>query len=109
LLAIFLATVSPIAERPHLAPGPSFDRIAAFVLLGVLFCLGYRRFWPFALAIVLVAALGFEAIQLLTPDRHARFGDALVKAFGGITGIGIGLLIGRISPWPWSGKDGWCR
>lgn len=105
LLAIFLATVSPIAERPHLASGPSLDRIAAFILLGMLFCLGYRRSWPFALAIVLVAALGFEAVQLLTPDRHARIDDALVKAVGGIIGVGIGLLVSRFSPWPLSDKD----
>lgn len=105
LLAIFLATISPIAERPHLASGPSFDRIVAFVALGILFCLGYRR-WPFALAIVLVAALGFEAIQLLTPDRHARLDDALVKAAGGIIGVGIGLLVNRFSPWPLWDKNG---
>lgn len=105
LLAIFLATVAPIAERPHLASGPSFDRIAAFLLLGTLFCLGYRRSWPFALAIVLVAALGFEAVQLLTSDRHARFEDAMVKAAGGIVGVGIGLLISRLSPWLLSDKD----
>lgn len=105
LLAIFVATVSPIAERPHLASGPSFDRIVAFIVLGILFCLGYRSRWPFALAIVLVAAVGFEAIQLLTPDRHARFEDAMVKAVGGIIGVGIGLLVSRLSPWPLGDKD----
>ncbi|WP_202330004.1 VanZ family protein [Mesorhizobium sp. L-8-3] len=79
--------------------------MAAFILLGILFCLGYRRAWPFALAIVTVAAFGFEAMQMLTPDRHARLDDAVVKAFGGIIGVGIGLVVNRFTPWPLPGKD----
>jgi hypothetical protein len=31
-------------------------------------------------------------LQLLTPDRHGRILDALVKAAGGICGIGVGQL-----------------
>jgi hypothetical protein len=40
----------------------------------------------------LSVAFGLEALQLLTPDRHARLLDALVKAAGGVCGIGIGQL-----------------
>lgn len=98
LLAILAATISPIDDRPHVASGPALERIGAFVLLGLLFCLGYRRSWPLALIVVLVAAGGFEALQMLTPDRHDRLADALVKAAGGIGGVGIGLLLSRPRP-----------
>ncbi len=32
-------------------------------------------------------------LQLLTPDRHGRVVDALVKTLGGISGIGVGQLL----------------
>ena len=38
------------------------------------------------------AALGLEALQLLTLDRHGRAVDALVKALGGISGICVGQM-----------------
>lgn len=104
LLVIFVVTVSPIGDRPHLASGPSLERMAAFALLGLLFCLGYRRTWPLALGVVLMASVGFEAAQLLTPDRHARMADALVKAVSGVGGVGIGLLVTHFSPWPVPGR-----
>jgi hypothetical protein len=53
LLAIVAATLSPIADRPHLSSDPGIERAAAFFLLGLLFCLGYRRHWAVALGIVL--------------------------------------------------------
>jgi VanZ family protein len=93
LLAILAMTLSPIDDRPHLATDPSVERAAAFFLLGLLFCIGYRQRWPIALGIVLVAAGGFEAAQLLTPDRHAGVADTLVKIAGGVVGFGAGLLL----------------
>jgi len=95
LLAILAVTISPLNDRPHVGSGPTFERAGAFALLGLLFCLGYRRFWPVALLVVVLAAGGFEFVQALTPDRHARLADALVKAGGGVVGVGIGLLAKR--------------
>jgi hypothetical protein len=92
LFAILAVTISPIADRPHLA-GPTLERAGAFFLLGLLFCLGYRRLWPLALLVVSFAASSFEAAQLLTTDRHAEIADALVKASGGLAGLGIGLFL----------------
>jgi VanZ family protein len=46
----------------------------------------------------LISAFGLEAMQLLTPDRHGRLIDAVIKATGGVCGIGIsqlGLLVLR--------------
>lgn len=92
LLVILAATLAPLDERPHLGSGPTFERAGAFALLGVLFCVGYRRFWPLALFVVIIAAGGFELAQALTSDRHAMLADALVKTAGGLVGVAAGLL-----------------
>jgi len=44
------------------------------------------------IAIVIGSAFTLEALQLLTPDRHGRLLDALVKAAGGLSGIGVTRL-----------------
>jgi VanZ family protein len=88
---IFYATLSPIDARPVLA-GAQFEHFAAFAFLGLAFGLAYPNRMFLVAAIILGSALGLEALQLLTPDRHGRLIDALVKAAGGICGIGIGQL-----------------
>lgn len=94
LLGILAATISPIDVRPHLTQNPMIERAGAFFLLGLLSCLGYR--WSLALALVLLASIGFEAAQLLTVDRHAEIGDALAKAAGGVAGALTGTLVTRL-------------
>jgi hypothetical protein len=42
-------------------------------------------------------------LQLLTPDRHARLLDALVKAAGGVCGIGIAQLAQQLLGLPIKG------
>jgi hypothetical protein len=88
---IVYATLSPIDARPVLA-GPQLEHFAAFALMGLAFALGYPHRMLMVAAMVLISAFGLEALQLLTPDRHGRLLDALVKAAGGICGIGIGQL-----------------
>ncbi|MFB9268749.1 VanZ family protein [Bradyrhizobium erythrophlei] len=92
LAFIAFATLSPIDERPSIA-GPQVEHFAAFALLGLALVLGYpRRVLPIV-AIVLASAFVLETLQLLTPDRHGRLLDALVKAAGGLCGIGAGRLL----------------
>jgi hypothetical protein len=88
LAFIVYATLSPIEARPVLA-GPQFEHFAAFALLGLAFGLAYPGRLFLVVAIVVGSAVTLEALQLLTPDRHGRILDALVKAAGGICGIGI--------------------
>ncbi len=91
LAFIVYATLSPIGDRPVLAD-PQFEHFAAFAFLGFAFGLAYPSRMFLVAAIILTSAFGLEAMQLLTPDRHGRLLDALVKAAGGIGGIGIGQL-----------------
>lgn len=91
LAFIVFATLSPIDDRPVVA-GAQLEHFAAFAVLGLAFGVAYPRRVFLIATVILISAFGLEALQLLTADRHARLLDALVKAAGGICGIGIGQL-----------------
>lgn len=102
LAFIVYATLSPIQDRPVVA-GPQLEHFAAFALMGLAFALAYPNRILLVVAIVVGSAIGLEALQLLTPDRHGRVLDALVKAAGGVCGISAGQLMSfllrtRITP-----------
>ena len=92
LAVIVFVTLSPIEARPSVA-SPHLEHFAAFALVGLAFALAYPSRILLVVVIVVGAALGLEALQLLTPDRHARATDALMKSLGGIGGICAGQLV----------------
>ena len=65
---IAVITLSPIGARPSLA-SPHLEHFAAFALIGFAFALAYPNRVLLVFAIVVGAALGLEALQLLTPVR----------------------------------------
>jgi VanZ family protein len=91
LAFIVYATLSPIDDRPVVA-GAQLEHFAAFAVVGLAFGLAYPKRVLLVATIILITAFGLEALQLLTPDRHARLLDALVKATGGVCGIGTAQL-----------------
>ena len=93
LALIACATISPIQDRPTLLTSSSFEHLAAFAVLGALFYLVYPRHIAFVCLIVLGSAVVLELVQLLTPDRHGRFPDAVEKIAGGAAGIVAGRAI----------------
>ena len=100
LAFIAYATISPIQARPTLFASPSFERLAA--VLGALFCLVYPRHIVLVCLIVLGSAVLLELAQLLTPDRHGRIPDAIIKMTGGALGIVAGramLYFQQASRW----------
>ncbi|MGB8398210.1 VanZ family protein [Bradyrhizobium sp.] len=96
LAFIAYATLSPIEDRPVIAH-PQFEHFAAFALMGLAFVRGYPKHPLLVIVVVMASAFTLEALQSLTPDRHGRVLDALVKAAGGICGIGVG----RLAPLLW--------
>ena len=96
LLVIVITTVSPIGLRPQLGYGAGPERAGAFLLFGFLFSVAYRRYWVLTLCVVIAAAASIEALQLITPDRHARLLDVLEKAVGGGAGALMGYVVARI-------------
>ena len=94
LAFIAYATISPIQDRPTLPiSSVSFEHLAAFAVLGALFCLAYPRQIVLVCLIVLGSAVLFEFAQLLTPDRHGQIRDAIEKLAGGVVGIVAGRVI----------------
>jgi hypothetical protein len=92
LAFIVYATLSPIDDRPVIASA-HLEHFAAFGLVGLAFALAYPHRLLLVVAIVVGSAFGLEALKLMTPDRHGRLIDALVKATGGACGIGVGQLM----------------
>lgn len=94
LASIVFVTLSPIGWRPHFE-AVRIERAGAFAVVGLLFGLAYpRRLW-LVLSVMVGAALLLEALQHLTPDRHGRLSDAVVKIVGAFVGIGISWLCNR--------------
>jgi VanZ family protein len=83
----------PIQARPTLLTSPSFERLAAFAILGALFCLAYPRHIALVCWIIFGSAVLLEFAQLLTPGRHGRIQDAIIKMTGGALGIVAGRAI----------------
>ncbi|QOZ24919.1 hypothetical protein CI1B_08980 [Bradyrhizobium ivorense] len=91
LIVIAITTVAPIYDRPTFGHA-RIERLVAFMALGAMFAWSYPNRLLFSVLIVSCGAFGLEALQLITPDRHARLLDAFVKLAGGWSGLGFGHL-----------------
>jgi VanZ family protein len=98
LAFIVYATLSPIRDRPTLSSSASLEHVAAFAVVGILFCLAYPRHTLLVCLVVVGAAVLLEVSQLLTPDRHGRIADALEKVLGGAIGIMAGRALLHFPP-----------
>lgn len=97
-LAIIAAmTLLPQDFRPHVFSQRG-EYLVAFGAVGLLFGLAYPRRLLLVAAIVLGGAVLLEALQLVTPDRHASPIDLAVKLMGGTAGLVAAALLTRF--WP---------
>ncbi|MEP9373404.1 VanZ family protein [Mesorhizobium sp. KR1-2] len=94
---IAYSTMSPLDLRPRIG-FVHIERFGAFGLLGLLFAIAYPRRLGRVLVLVLATAVGFELLQLISPDRHARLVDLAVKLLGGALGVLGGWLLIRYRP-----------
>jgi hypothetical protein len=90
--AIVFVTLSPIQMRPGDLLSVDVDRALAFGFLASAFMIAYPRHAMTVGLLVLAAALATEALQLLSPTRHARVDDALIKAAGGAAGMATAFV-----------------
>ncbi len=96
LAAIAFVTLAPIGFRPNTGYSPSIERFTAFGAVGFCFALAYPRQLWLVLALVLGAAIGLEALQLVAASRHGRLFDLTVKLAGGGLGVVAGVVARRL-------------
>jgi len=95
LLALAIVTVAPIEFRPVTPLPPQLERGTALLVIGFVFGLAYPRHIVVMSVLLLASTCLFEALQLLEPGRHARWGDLAVKLVGGGFGLFLGWLFTR--------------
>ena len=98
LAFIAFATLSPLGSRPEIGDA-NLERFAAFALTGLLMAFAYPRHLSSVAIFVVGVAIVLEGLQLVTPDRHARFADTVVKAAGGTTGVVVAFIVLRLRRW----------
>ncbi|ASY65475.1 hypothetical protein SJ05684_b44930 (plasmid) [Sinorhizobium sojae CCBAU 05684] len=92
---IVYSTLSPLGMRPHVGGWVQLERFGAYGALGFSFAMAYPgRKW-LVLAMLLAGAAGLELLQMVSADRHARFGDVAVKVAGAASGAGAVWLFAR--------------
>lgn len=89
LAFITYATFSPLQHRPTISHSTHVEHLGAYLLLGVLFRIGYPRNLLLACLVVIGGAILLELMQHFTPDRHARLLDGAAKAAGSAVGIAV--------------------
>lgn len=92
---IAYSTLSPLDLRPRMGTFVHVERFGAFGLMGLLFAIGHPRRLLFVLGLVFATAIGFELLQVVLADRHARIEDLAVKLLGGTCGVASGWILIR--------------
>ena len=87
--AIVFVTVSPIEMRPGDIFSLDVDRALAFGLLSSMFMVAYPRHALLVGGFVVLSAGAIELLQALSPTRHARLDDAIIKGTGALAGMGL--------------------
>ncbi|WP_246763385.1 VanZ family protein [Rhizobium sp. 007] len=95
LAAIIFVTISPIGLRPHTMTSVNADRALAYAVTGFVFALGYPKQWKLVALLLIFGALAIEFLQYLSPTRHARLHDAVIKAACAMIGILAGHAVYR--------------
>jgi hypothetical protein len=87
--AIVFVTVSPIEMRPGDIFSVDMDRAMAFGLLSSMFMVAYPRHAILVGSFVVMSAGAIELLQALSPTRHARLDDAVIKGAGALAGMAL--------------------
>ena len=97
VLLVAAVTLGPAGLRPHLFADPQAERLLAFLVLGYVLALAFPRRRLATALFVAALAIGLEAAQHLTPDRHGMVREAVIKAVGGLLGVAAVVVAQALS------------
>jgi hypothetical protein len=92
---IAFVTLSSTGLRPRIAD-LNVERFGAFAVLGLFLGMAYPGCRALFAVTIVVAAVLFEALQLFIPARDAEYPEMLVKAAGGLAGMGAAIILSRL-------------
>ena len=96
VIAILILSLGPASTRPVTGAGHNLEHLLIFVATGAAFGLGYPR--RFLLLPALLAFTGaIEVAQMMVPGRHARLSDFLTDAAASCVGIGLSLVLVKLT------------
>ena len=101
MLDFIPATVGPLGPLPQVDFAP-IARFGAFLVIGVLLTIAFPRSRWIILVVLIMSIAALEVVQSLSPGRHGRFDDFVLKAAGTIMGaalVGVGRRLAVKTPW----------
>jgi hypothetical protein len=78
--------LAPFLNYPSMRTYATIEHLAAYGVVGMLFCALYPRSLLRVCFFLFLFIVGLEVLQTLTPDRHGTLRDAVEKMIGGVTG-----------------------
>ena len=95
-VAIYILAVLPQDQAPHFSWSDKANHIFAFVVLGLLFRLGFRLNGWKILAVLILFGISIEVSQYFTPTRSAEWADIGADTIGSLIGLKLYKYLRRI-------------
>ena len=78
--------LAPFLNYPSMRTYATIEHLAAYGMVGLLFCAVYPRSLLRVCFFLFLFIVGLEVLQTVTPDRHGTLRDAVEKMIGAATG-----------------------
>lgn len=93
LAATIFATAASVHWRPYTVISVEIERSVAFGLMAMVFVFAYPNDRRVVAIFFILGAVATELLQAISPTRHPRITDALLKAMGATVGLIVGAVI----------------
>ena len=78
--------LAPFLNYPSMRTYATIEHLAAYGMVGLLFCAVYPRSLLRVCFFLFLFIIGLEVLQTVTPDRHGTLRDAIEKMIGAAAG-----------------------
>jgi VanZ family protein len=88
--------LAPFLNYPSMRTYATIEHLAAYGIVGMLFCALYPRSLLRVCFFLFLFIVGLEVLQTLTPDRHGTLRDVVEKMIGAVMGA---VLMTAVLSW----------